>query len=283
MSVESSIEAKKAGLAAVPLILVIIALAAQAAGCGDDDSGGDADADSDADSDADADADADSDADADGDGDGDADGDGDSDYLDLAVCDPATGSFSIVIDNPYFPLVVGTTVVLEGEEDGALVRVEITTLDETEEVAGVTTRVVEERESEDGEIIEISRNFFVQAEDGTVCYYGEDVDIYEDGEVTLHEGQWRAGVDGARAGIIMPGAPAVGMRYQQEVAEGIAEDEAEITEMGGSITVPLGTYDDTINTVETSPLDAGPSLKAYAAGVGIIVDNVVQAIEVTSE
>ena len=50
-------------------------------------------------------------------------------------------------------------------------------LDDTEVVAGIETRVVEEKEWEDGEVIEVSRNFFVQAPDGTVCYYGEDVDM----------------------------------------------------------------------------------------------------------
>lgn len=98
--------------------------------------------------------------------------------VDISVCDPEVGMFSLVIDNGFFPLVVGAETVLEGVDDeGVEIRVEISVLDETEEVAGVTTRVVVETEFEDGELVEISRNFYAQAPDGTVCYFGEDVCI----------------------------------------------------------------------------------------------------------
>jgi len=50
-----------------------------------------------------------------------------------------------------------------------LIDLEISVLDAIEIVAGVPTRVVEEREKEDGKLIEISRNFMVLARDGTVC------------------------------------------------------------------------------------------------------------------
>ena len=82
-------------------------------------------------------------------------------------------------------------MILEGEEDGAVIRVEIRVLDEIVTVAGVETRVVEERETEDEELIEVSRNFFAQARDGTVCYFGEDVDFLEDGEVVCPLHRWR--------------------------------------------------------------------------------------------
>ena len=65
-------------------------------------------------------------------------------------------------------------------------------LDDTEMVDGIETRVVEEREYEDGKLVEISLNFFAMAnETGDVFYFGEDVDDYADGEVVGHGGQWR--------------------------------------------------------------------------------------------
>jgi hypothetical protein len=200
--------------------------------------------------------------------------------LDIAVCDPDTGGpFTLEIDNPYFPLAVGTILTLEGDEDGTPIEVIFTVLDETEDVAGVTTRVVEENESEDGELVEISRNFFAQAPDGTVCYFGEDVDDYEDGVIVGHGGAWRAGEDGALPGIQMPATPTLGQTYQQEVAVGIAEDSGEITAVGESVTVEAGTFDDTIEVTESSPLDSGTSLKIYAAGIGMIVDSDVELVE----
>lgn len=206
-----------------------------------------------------------------------------SSELDISICDPAAGPFSLKITNPYFPLAKGNVRLLKGVEDGAKLRLRITVLDETEVVAGVKTRVVEEKEWEDGELIEVSRNFFVQAPDGTVCYYGEDVDMYENGQVVSHEGAWRAGEGDNRPGIIMPANPAVGMTYVQEVAPGIAEDQAEIVSIGETVTIPAGTYKNTLFTRETTPLEPGSeSFKRYAPGVGLIVDNVVELVRVVS-
>ncbi|MGH7526943.1 MAG: hypothetical protein ACREMX_09590 [Gemmatimonadales bacterium] len=202
--------------------------------------------------------------------------------LDITVCAPSGGPFTPDIDNPYFPLSVGTQLTLEGVEDGAAIRLVITVFDETENVAGVPARVVEERETQDGELVEVSRNFFVQASDGTVCYYGEDVDVYEGGAVVDHPGQWRAGVNGAVPGIFMPASPAAGQAFRQEVAAGVAEDRVEITAEGESVTVPFGTFSNTIRFRETTPLEPGVvSLKVYARDVGPIVDNVVELISRT--
>jgi hypothetical protein len=198
--------------------------------------------------------------------------------LDIAVCAPEAGPFSAEITNPFLPLPVGTRWVLEGEEDGVELRVEITSLDETEVVAGVTTRVVEEREWEDGELVEVSRNFFAQIADGTVCYYGEDVDEYEDGEIVSHEGAWRAGVNGALPGILIPGDPQVGQSFKQEVAIGVAEDEAVQVAAGETVVVELGTFTDTIRYEESSPLDAGTSEKIYGRGVGLLVDDDIERV-----
>ncbi|UCF21169.1 MAG: hypothetical protein JSU87_07220, partial [Gemmatimonadota bacterium] len=75
--------------------------------------------------------------------------------LDVGVCAPGQGEFSLVSTNPYFPIDVGRQWYLEGEEDDEAIELLITVLDETELVAGVTTRVVEEREWVDGELIEV--------------------------------------------------------------------------------------------------------------------------------
>ena len=199
--------------------------------------------------------------------------------LDIAVCDPSGGPFSLIIDNEFFPLVVGTQLVLEGVEDGETIRVEITVLDETEDVAGVTTRVVEEAEFVDGELAEISRNYFVQAADGTVCYFGEDVDIYEGGVVVSHEGQWRAGENGNLPGIFMPSSPDIGMVYSNESAPGVAEDQAEVIALGEEINVPAGIFDDTLTVEECNPLeDAERDIKVFVRGIGIAIDGVTELL-----
>jgi hypothetical protein len=194
---------------------------------------------------------------------------------DGAVCAADAGGFTLDGTNRFFPLTVGHSITLEGPHDGATVQNVITVLADTEVIAGVTTRVVEEHESEDGALVEISRNFMVNAGDGSVCYFGEDVDIYEDGVITGHESAWRAGVAGASPGIMMPAAPAVGDAYAQEDAPGVAEDRAEVVGVGESLTVPAGTFTDTLHTRESSPLEPGVSEeKWYVSGVGLAVDEV---------
>lgn len=197
--------------------------------------------------------------------------------LDIGICDPTAGPFSTTITNPYFPLPVGAIWELSGVANGVKEDLRITVLKKTERVAGITTLVMEERHQEDGELVEVSRNFFVQAPDGTVCYYGEDVDIYEDGQVVSHEGAWRAGVNGALPGILMPANPQVGMTYYQEFAPGVAEDRAEIVSIGKTATVPAGTFRNTLETNETTALEPGDlSVKRYAPGVGLIFDKPVK-------
>jgi hypothetical protein len=104
------------------------------------------------------------------------------------------------------------------------------------------------------------------------CYFGEAVDIYEAGVVVSHEGAWRADARGNAPGIFMPADPQVGMTYQQEVAPGIAEDQATILSRGKSVTVPAGTFADTLKLRDFNPLDGSRGVKVYAPSVGIIVD-----------
>lgn len=80
--------------------------------------------------------------------------------------------------NPYFVLQPGYQLILEGKEGQREVHLEITVLDETKMVDGVHTRVVEERESADGKLVEVSRNFFaISQRTNSVFYFGEDVEI----------------------------------------------------------------------------------------------------------
>ncbi len=177
--------------------------------------------------------------------------------------------------NAYWSLRPGRFVVLGAIESDGSELVVISVLDETEMVDGVKTRVIEEREYEDGELIEISRNFFAMAEETKdVFYFGEDVDMYEDGEVSNHAGQWRAGNGDARAGLYMPADPVVGMKYYMEYAPGAAMDRAEIFETGANVETPTGTLDNCLVVTESSPLEPDDeSYKRYAPNIGMIYDD----------
>lgn len=205
--------------------------------------------------------------------------------LDIDVCDPETGGpFSLEGANEFFPLVVGNMSVLEGidlddEGEEVEIRIESTVLDETEMVAGVETRVVEEVEFEDEELVEVALDFYAVLPDGTVCYFGEDVENYEDGEFVDDEGSWRAGENGNKPGIIMPGDPQVGQIYMQESAPGVAEDQAENIALGEELDVPAGVFDDTLSVEDCNPLEEGArDEKVYVSGIGIALDEAAELI-----
>ncbi len=183
----------------------------------------------------------------------------------------------------YYPLKVGSEVILEGTEDGELIRVERRVLADTEEVMGVTTHVLEARELVDGALYEVARNFYVEASDGTVCYFGEDVTFYENGQVANHNGSWRAGVGSAKPGIIMPAAPTVGDAYFQENAPGIALDMGRVTATNGTITVDSQTYDNVVTVMDTNPLETcdDEEPKLYVPGIGESGDTVKVLISFT--
>jgi hypothetical protein len=179
--------------------------------------------------------------------------------------------------NPYFVLEPGYRLTLE---DGSE-RLVITVLTETKRVDGVETRVVEERETNNGAPVEVSRNYFaISKRTNAVFYFGEDVDMYKDGKVVNHEGSWLAGVNGARFGLMMPGLPLMRARYQQEVAPPVAMDRAEIVSLTESLRTPAGSFTDVVKIEETTPLEPGTKeYKFFARGVGLLQDGSLKLIK----
>jgi hypothetical protein len=132
--------------------------------------------------------------------------------------------------------------------------------------------VVRDTVTLDGEIIEDTFDWYAQDKNGTVWYLGEDTAEFEDGKITTREGSFEAGADGAKAGVIMPASPKVGMAYRQEYYEGEAEDNGEVLALGQHATVPAGEYDDLVKTADTTPLEPDAlEHKYYASGVGLVL------------
>ncbi len=175
--------------------------------------------------------------------------------------------------NPHFILKPGYVLKLEGIEEGQQVVLTITVTDQTEVVDGVETRVVEERETKDGALLEISRNFFVLGQQTNNAYYfGEDV-LFFDGRPNPTEGSWRSGVDGAKYGQQMPAKAREGQRYFQEVAPGVALDRAEHLTLKADVKTPAGDFRNVLKVRETTPLEPkAEEFKFHAEGVGLIKD-----------
>jgi hypothetical protein len=192
-------------------------------------------------------------------------------------------NFASTGKNDYFILEPGYQVILE-EEDGEKLQLVMTVLNETKVVNGIETRIVEEKETEGGNLVEVSRNYFAMCKPtNNAIYFGEDVDMYEDGNVVSHEGAWLAGQNGSKAGMIMPGKVEVGLKYYQEIAPGVAEDRAEIVIVNDTLVTPAGTFSQVLKTEETNPLKPGEKeFKFYAPGIGLIQDEALQLVSHTA-
>jgi hypothetical protein len=199
-----------------------------------------------------------------------AESEGENEYTSSFRAEDCT--FTSTGRNPFFILEPNYQLVLSGGDAGDVAQVKITVLNETRDVNGTETRVVEERETLGGELAEISRNFFAICEEtNSVFYFGEEVDDYENGILIAHEGAWLAGEGANKAGVIMPGTILLGARYYQEIAPDIALDRAEIIDMGEVIQTLSGDFTDTLITQETNPIEPDVAeLKYYAAGIGLI-------------
>jgi hypothetical protein len=82
-------------------------------------------------------------------------------------------NFASTGKNSHFILEPGYQVILEGEEDGENLQLVMSVLNETNIVDGVETRVVEEKETEGGNLVEVSRNYFAICKPtNNVIYFG---------------------------------------------------------------------------------------------------------------
>lgn len=185
--------------------------------------------------------------------------------------------------NPHFPLAPSGTNILAAEgvdDDGEAFteRSELTNIGDGPVILGVQTAIQLDRAYEDGLLVEETYDFYATDSLGNVWYFGEDVTnfFYDDEDnlvETNNESAWRAGVDGAVPGWIMPADPFVGLTYYQEVAEAAdALDQAMIWMLDATVEVDgYGIFQDVLVTLETTELDPDArEFKYYAPGVGLI-------------
>jgi hypothetical protein len=190
--------------------------------------------------------------------------------------DPA--NFVRRITNEFFPLRPGRTFFYRGMKDGVPTSETVHVTHRTKQILGVTCTVVHARAFEEGVLVEDTFDWYAQDVAGNVWYFGEDTkELDENGNVISTEGSWEAGVDGARPGIIMKARPRVGDRYYQEVAPGVAEDQAQVRSLDASACVRYGCFDDLLVTKEWTRLDPGVvEHKYYAEDVGFILSVMVK-------
>lgn len=214
----------------------------------------------------------------------------------LAVCDrlgAATYEPSIVpsnfvgtINNPFLPLVPGTTFVYISPSESNVVFV----THNTKVILGVTCVEVHDTVFTSGVLTEDTLDWFAQDKDGNVWYFGENTHELDSNEITKIDGSFKAGVNGAQPGIVMKASPMIGDFYRQEFDLGNAEDNAEVVGLTDSVTVPFSSFNNCVKTEETSPLEPDAlENKYYATGIGnvLVIDLVTgdrtELVQVTME
>jgi hypothetical protein len=185
------------------------------------------------------------------------------------VINPA--DFGYPITNQWLPMIPGTTFTYT--VPNGLNTVKITR--KTQKLLGIDCVVVEDVVVVDGQQEESTLDYFTQDKYGNVWYFGEDTQQKMNGRISGLVGSWRAGVHGAKPGIIMEADPRHEDAYRQEFLLGTAEDSAEVVNFDNKVSVPYGTFHNAMKTLEFSGLEPGSKEnKYYVPGIGnvLVVD-----------
>ena len=187
------------------------------------------------------------------------------------VIDPA--NFVMGVENPFFPLLPGTTFVYEGKTGKGIEHNEVTVLPETKIIMGVTCVVVHDTVRVGGKLAEATFDWYAQDKQGNVWYFGEDSKEYKHGKAVSTHGSWEAGVNGAQPGLMMKANSRVGDAYRQEYYKGKAEDMAAVLGLNESAVVPYGNFGKLLMIKEWSALDPAPDVehKYYSRDTGLVM------------
>lgn len=201
----------------------------------------------------------------------------------------------LVIDNQFWPQVVGAVFTYKAETSDGCEWSQVTVSDDTKDITVpgqdmITVRVVEDFEYEDedcggidpDELVEKTFDWYGQDNDGNIWYFGEDTQncelVNDEVVCTPGGGGWEAGLNGALPGIIMLDDPDSGERYRQELAEGVAEDWAMIMNVNGQPelrlddALPPGEWDNCLVIKEWNDLEPGSvEQKTYCPDAGGLV------------
>ena len=188
---------------------------------------------------------------------------------------PATLSpsdFVPQVTNPWFPLKPGSVWHYKGLKEGVETTDTVIVTHQTKRILGVATTVVHDVVKVNGKPEEVTDDFYAQDREGNVWYFGEETEeLNAQGKPTSTEGSFEAGVGGARAGVLIPGKPKVGLVGRQEFLKGEAEDHFEVLDLKASVSVPYVSTQKALRTREWTPLEPGTiDNKYYVRGVGTV-------------
>lgn len=180
------------------------------------------------------------------------------------------------IDNRYLPLTATRQCTFRGgDTDGTQTRAVRTVLDRVKRftVAGrpVDTAVIADRAYKDGKHVETALDYYAQADDGTVHYFGEDVRNLKNGRVINTKGSWLYGKHTDALGVAMPAHPrVVGAQWRIEDVPGVTAESNRLEETGLRTTAAGRVFTDAIRVQAFIQPEGEVEYTVFAPGVGPI-------------
>jgi hypothetical protein len=169
---------------------------------------------------------------------------------------PAPADFVEGVDNPWLPLAPGARWTYDVTEDaGTGGRIDVDVLDDTVPVAGLEATAVQTTTDLGGGTTSVETNLYAQDGAGNVWLVGADSE----------DGSWRAGEDGAEAGLAMPADPRLGDGWLSYDVPGLPRASATIEDQSSELvqlrneaaTTTRTVHEKGVGLVGLEDLDAG--------------------------
>ena len=165
---------------------------------------------------------------------------------------PDADDFVDVVDNPWLALEPGTARAFDASDGG---RIEVVVLDDPTPVAGLTATGVRTVSDVGGETTDETR-FYAQDDDGNVWLVGVE---------SATGTSWRAGTDGAEAGLAMPAQPRLGDGWLAYAVPSLPEASRRVEDLSSEQVQMLDEadastrqqYEKGVGLVSVEDLDAG--------------------------
>ena len=161
---------------------------------------------------------------------------------------PTPADFVDGVDNPWLALEPGTRSSFDVTDDGGTSgRIDVDVLDRTVPVAGLDATAVQTTTDLAGSSTSVSTRLYAQDEAGNVWLVGSDAE----------DASWRAGEDGAEAGLAMPADPRLGDGWLSYDVPGLPRASGTIEDQTSELVQVRNEADTTTRTV-------------YEKGVGLV-------------
>jgi len=168
-------------------------------------------------------------------------------------------------EHPYFPLTPGSFWIYEGFEEGRRKSEEVRVLDERRSILGFACAEVEERVRLDGELVEVTIQWFALDANGALWWFGERSHAIVDGRPEATGDSWEAGRDGALPVMLLDGDPEAGESFPDAARRTVMT----VLSTGAEARTPAGLFRDCLEVADTNLEEVEDEDRIiYAPGVG---------------